>query len=157
MIQTRAADLTDLQEIHRIEMECFGSTGVPISQLQWLLEKQGENPSLFIAVAFESENSELKGFICWKSVKDSVRNHFEILDLGVGKTFRDQGVENVLIEHISEVAKLSKAQGLTVMVPGANLGAMQFYARVGFFPQNKIDNIFMGDSAEIMTKKIWND
>lgn len=157
MIQTRAAEMTDLQQIHRIEMECFGNTGVPIAQLQWLLEKQGADPVLFIAVAYESENAELKGFICWKKVKDSARNHLEILDLGVGKNFRDERVENTLIEHLSEVAKISKAEGLTVMVPSANVGAMQFYARVGFFPQKPIDNIFMGDRAEILTKKIWAD
>lgn len=146
--------MTDLDEIHRIEVECFGRTGVPLSQLQWLLEKQGAEPSLFIAVALGSEDSKLKGFICWKQVKDTARNHLEIMDLGVGKIFRDQGVEDVLIDHLTQVAKIVKAQGLTVMVPAANIGAMQFYAKVGFFPQQSVDNVFSGDRAEILTKRL---
>src|SRR5688572_15955696 len=107
----RVARIDDLDQLRQLETECFGQTGLPLSQFQWLLEGQGENPSFQLRVAIDSKmqesagaNDSLLGFVCWKERREGPGLAFEILDLSVGTCYRDERVEHALIDRVIEEA-----------------------------------------------------
>ncbi len=152
----RPAEVSDLTSLQQLEKECFGQTGVPVSQLQWLLEGQGESPAFFIRVAYDAENTQsLLGFVCWKIKLDQEKPYFDILDLSVGKNFREERVEHALVESVFAAATTHGAIGVSVNVPRSNLAAAAFYLSLGFQVLHTVPGYY-GDlgTMEVFVKRL---
>lgn len=152
----RAARAEDLEQIRQIDLECLGASAVPISQMKWLLEGQGENPAFSVRVVHEEAvDRNLLGFVCWKKKESDGSLYFEILDLSVGKNFRDERVEHSLIEKVIEEATAEKCMGISVNVPQSNLSATSFYLGLGFMIQHSVKKYYAdGTDMDVLVKRI---
>lgn len=152
----RSARVLDLQPLRQLEVECFGNSAVPLSQFQWLLEGQGEDPAFFLRVAVDAEDrEELTGFVCWKKKQSEDVVYFEILDLSVGKNFRDERIEHELIAEVISEASLMGCLGVSVNVPHSNFAAAAFYLGLGFQIQHTVKKYYGdGTDMDVMVKRI---
>ncbi len=152
----RPAEISDLTSLDRLEKECFGETGVAISQLRWLLEGQGESPAFFVRVAHDAADARsLLGFVCWKIKLDQEKPYFDILDLSVGKNFREERVEHDLIAEVFAAAGREGAIGVSVNVPQSNLAAAAFYLSLGFQLLHTVPKYYGdGGTMEVFVKRL---
>jgi ribosomal protein S18 acetylase RimI-like enzyme len=155
-IAIRAAASSDLESLNQLELECMGGTALPTSQMKWLLEGQGEDPAFFIRVAHEVEKpNELLGFICWKRRPDPLTPSYEILDLSVGKFYREERVEHALLTHSIESATAEGMIGMAVNVPRSNLAAAAFYLSHAFNVGHVVERYYDDGSAmEVFLKRL---
>jgi ribosomal protein S18 acetylase RimI-like enzyme len=154
--QIRSAQSHDLDQLRQIDVECFGKSALPVSQMKWLLEGQGESPAFFIRVAHDLEQFDrILGFICWKVKAELERSYFEILDLSVGREFRDENVEDALVMDAISAANDAGCIGITVNVPQANVHACAFYLRNGFQIQHTVKSYYDdGSSMDVMVRRL---
>lgn len=152
----RSAQAEDLQLLRKIEVECVGNSAVPMSQLQWLLEGQGEDPVFAVRVSLDAEDrGQLTGFVCWKKKQSEDAVYFEILNLSVGKNYRDERIEHELVAEVVREATLSKCLGVSVNVPHSNLAAASFYLGLGFQIQHTVKKYYSdGTDMDVMVKRI---
>lgn len=155
-IAIRQAVTADLDHLHRLEVECVGGTALPLSQMRWLLESQGENPTFVIRVAHERDRpEELIGFICWKNRPDPHTPAVEILVLSVGKYFREEHVEHALLADAIEFATKAGMIGMSVNVPRSNLAAAAFYLSHAFNVGHTVERYYQDGSAmEVLMKRL---
>lgn len=155
-ILIRPARPADLDALHRLEVECVGGQALPPAQFRWLLENQGPNPAFLVRVAVAADQpDEPMGFICWKMKPDPVTPAYEILDLSVGKLFREERVEHALLAHAIESATAEKVIGIAVNVARANLAAAAFYLSHGFTVGHTVENYYAdGTAMEVFLKRI---
>ena len=152
----RPALPSDLDAVHRLEVECMGGTALPLSQLRWLLEGQGTDPAFFIRVShFEGQPGSLTGFVCWKKRVDAHTPGIEILDLSVGILHRDKRVEHALIAELVESATREGMIGISVNVPRSNLAAAAFYLSHAFNVAHTVERYYADGSAmEVLVKRL---
>lgn len=152
----RQARPSDLDSLHRLETECFGGSALPISQMRWLLESQGENPAFVVRVAHEADRpEELLGFICWKRRDDDLTPGYDILDLSVGKLYREERVEHALLAHLIETGTQEKMLGISVNVARSNLAAAAFYLSHAFNLAHSVERYYADGSAmEVFVKRL---
>lgn len=155
MFQVKPAQISDLEKIHQIETECFGSQGVNIHQLRWILEKQGEKPVIFLNVAVEDEDPKsILGFICWKSNPGEGAPHYEILDLAIAKLFRREGAAQALVKDLVARAKTENHLGVVCYLSEGNPEAYSLYEKLGFVVQKVIPKYYQdGTSAFLLAIK----
>lgn len=155
--QIRPAQLSDLDLLRQIELECFGKSAVPLSQFRWLLEGQGEDRTFEIRVAVESgaDRETVMGFVCWKVRRDLEKPAYEILDLSVGKNFREESVEHALVERVFEEAVRGNCIGISVNVPQTNLAAASFYLKCGFQLMHSVPKYYDdGTGMDVMVRRV---
>jgi ribosomal protein S18 acetylase RimI-like enzyme len=157
----RIATIDDLDQLRKLEAETFGETGLPLAQLRWLLEGQGENPSFHLRVAFESDGAKgdpedtLLGFVCWKERRDENGLALEILDLSVGSSYRDERVEHALVDRVLEEARKDRALGVSVNVPQSNMAGAQFYLQQGFTLAHTVASYYAdGSGMDVFLKRL---
>lgn len=152
----RNAEVKDVDQLRQINEECFGKSAVPMSQMKWLLEGQGENPVFFVRVAHQPELAEkVTGFICWKFKNEQQTPYFEILDLSVGKNFRDERIEDALVMRAVTEGTEAGCIGVSVNVPQSNLLACAFYLRNGFMIQHTAEKYYDdGTSMDVMVRRL---
>lgn len=152
----RNAEVADVDQLRQIDVECFGKSAVPMSQMKWLLESQGENPVFFVRVAHVLEQPrQVTGFICWKFKNEQQTPSFEILDLSVGKNFRDERIEDALVQHAVTEATAAGCIGISVNVPQSNIPACAFYLRIGFMIQHSVQKYYDdGTGMDVMVRRL---
>lgn len=152
----RAARAEDLEQIRCIDLECLGASAVPLSQMKWLLEGQGDDPAFSVQVVHEeTEDRSLLGFICWKKKESEGSLYFEILGLAVGKNFRDERIEHLLIDKVVAEATDRKCLGISVNVPHSNIAATAFYLGLGFMIQHTVKKYYDdGTDMDVMVKRV---
>lgn len=155
-IAIRPARLSDLDALHRLEAECVGGGAVPLSQMRWLLEGQGENPSFTVQIAVDAAaGNEPMGFICWKKREDPQTPSYEILNLSVGKLYREERVEHALLAFAIEAGTCEGMIGISVNVPRANMAAAAFYLSHAFNPGHTVERYYADGSAmEVFVKRL---
>jgi ribosomal protein S18 acetylase RimI-like enzyme len=147
----RPARVEDVDRLREIDFECYGKSAVPHAQLKWLLEGQGKEPSFELRVAYENDpdgSESLMGFICWKVREQQDRQtSIEILDLSVGKNFREERIEHALVELAVAEAKKDGRLGVSVNVPQENLAAMSFYLGLEFVVAHSVERYYQNGTA----------
>jgi ribosomal protein S18 acetylase RimI-like enzyme len=154
----RPARVEDVERLREIDFECYGKSAVPHAQLRWLLEGQGKEPSFELRVAYEKEADEsetLMGFICWKVREQQDRQtSLEILDLSVGKNFREERIEHALVEVAVAEATKDGRLGVSVNVPQQNLPATSFYLQLGFVVAHSVERYYQnGTAMDVMVRR----
>jgi ribosomal protein S18 acetylase RimI-like enzyme len=152
----RAAKLSDLDTLHRLDVESFGGSATPLAQLRWLLEGQGEDPIFFVRVAYEdTDEKSATGFICWKKKDDQATPSFEILTLSVGKNFRDERIEHALLADVIEFGTKEGMVGISVNVARSNLAAAAFYLSHNFQVGHLVPRYYGdGSDMEVFVKRL---
>ncbi len=152
----RIAKPDDLAQIRQIDLECLGNTAVPMEQMKWLLEGQGNSPVFNIRVVHDEESAtNLYGFICWKNKESEGSRYFEILSLSVGKNFRDESVEHSLVAKVIEEATELGCVAVTVNVPQNNISGVAFYLALGFNLQHSVKKYYDdGSDMDVLVKRI---
>lgn len=152
----RAAKLSDLDILHRLDVESFGGSATPLAQLRWLLEGQGENPIFFLRVAHEvDEVGSATGFICWKKKEEGGSPSYEILTLSVGKSFREERVEHALLSDVIHSGTKDGVVGISVNVARSNLAAAAFYLSHNFQVGHLVPRYYGdGSDMEVFVKRL---
>ncbi|MBC7385063.1 MAG: GNAT family N-acetyltransferase [Cryobacterium sp.] len=152
----RPARALDLDQLRQVNVECFGKSAVPLSQVKWLLEGQGDNPSFFVRVATETgKPDQVLGTVVWKLKQDQDSRYAEILDLAVGKNFRDEKVEYSLVESVVKEASERDCIGVVVNVPQANIQATAFYLHNVFQIQHTVQKYYDdGTPMDVMVRRL---
>lgn len=155
-LSIRPAVASDLESLHQLEVECFGGSALPLSQMRWLLESQGENPAFTVRVAHERQNpSHPQGFICWKRREDPIAPGYEILDLSVGKLFREERIEHALLADLIETGTRECSLGISVNVARSNFAAAAFYLSHAFQLAHSVEKYYADGSAmEVFVKRL---
>ncbi len=154
--QIRGARLSDLDTLHRLDVESFGGSATPVAQLRWLLEGQGENPIFFVRVAYEAgDEKNATGFICWKRKDDQASPSFEILTLAVGKDFREERIEHALLSEVVAFGMKEGIVGISVNVARSNLAAAAFYLSHNFQVGHLVPRYYGdGSDMEVFVKRL---
>jgi ribosomal protein S18 acetylase RimI-like enzyme len=156
LFKIRPALLSDLDILHRLEVECVGGTALPVSQLRWLLEGQGESPAFVVHVAHDIGTPEEPiGFVCWKKREDAHTPSYEILNLSVGKLRREERVEHALLADVIENGTRERMVGISVNVPRSNMPAAAFYLSHAFNVGHNVERYYEDGSAmEVLVKRL---
>ena len=124
--------------------------------MRWLLENQGPEATFVVRVAHEAERpEELVGFICWKNRPDPHTPACEILNLSVGKNFREERVEHALLKDAVDVATKNGLIGMSVNLPRSNFAAAAFYLSHAFILGHTVERYYDDGSAmEVFMKRL---
>lgn len=152
----RPANPDDLEQLRQIELECVGASGVPLAQMKWLLEGQGDDPAFYLRVAHDSEAStSVVGFVCWKRKTSQDALYLEILDLSVGKNYREEKIEHSLVAEVVREATRLQCLGVSVNVPSENMAAAAFYLSQEFMLSHTVKQYYGdGSDMDILVKRI---
>lgn len=156
-MKIRAARASDLDQLRQIELECFGKSAVPLSQFRWLLESQGVDPTFEIRVAYEANEGQetVMGFVCWKIRRELEKPAFEILDLSIGKNFREERVEHALVEEVYREAVRGDCLGISVNVPQSNPAAAAFYLGQEFLLAHTVAKYYEdGSGMDVLVRRV---
>ncbi len=130
-IKIREAKERDLIRISEIYREVFLE---PPYNENWSKEKALEKIKNF----FESTNiliaekmGEIVGFIIFYSTIWEEGKRGEIIDFGVDKKFRKEGIGNLLLKRVEDLLKKSEAD-FVVLGVNKNASALNFYKRRGY-------------------------
>jgi len=95
--EIREATLTDLDEIYKIEVECFAGNAFTYSHLEYCLR----SPSFVKLVA--SVNGEVAGFIIGSLEDSRERIVGHVYTLDVKRKFRRMGIGSTLLEALEKI------------------------------------------------------
>ena len=116
---------------------------------------------LFIYSRFDEENSdvivaaiedEIVGFAGIKIILDQA----DIMNIVVKKSFRNQGIGKLLLEHLISIAETKKITSIMLEVNENNLFAIKLYTSLGFETISIRKNYYNDKDGLIMKKSINN-
>lgn len=141
----RPATQQDLQDIHRLEQECFA---IPWSMesLRTDLTENREVASYLVA----SDQGKIVGYIGMWRVLDEA----QITNLAVARDCRERGIGSSLIRGLCRLAEEIGIRHLTLEVRPSNTPARRVYENAGFVPVSKRKEYYQdnGEDAIIMLK-----
>lgn len=120
-ITIRKADFSDLDEIVRLENECFFSEAWPRSGFEYIIENEEKINTVLIA--------ELDGAVCGYMCGQVVLGEGEIGSIAVDKRFRRMGIGRRLITAFEEA---EKPESIFLEVRVSNSAARALYKSMGF-------------------------
>jgi len=135
-VEIREATLSDLDEIYKIEVECFIEDAFTLRQLEYCLK----SPSFVTLIA--SIDGEAAGFIIG-SLEDSkgkIVGHIYTLD--VKHKFRRRGVGSALLESLEEIFINRGAEKCCLEVRLDNTAAKRLYFKHGYSLKRIIRNYY---------------
>ena len=155
-VALRPAVAADHTILHRLEVECVGGTALPESQMKWLLENQAPDATFVVRVAYDTDAPEMPiGFIVWKNRPDPHTPALEILNLSVGKNFREERVEHAILNDAIDLATKNGLIGMSVNIPRSNLAAAAFYLSHAFNVGYTVERYYEDGSAmEVFMKRL---
>ena len=155
-VALRPAVAADHAQLHRLEVECVGGTALPESQMQWLLQNQAADATFVVRVAYETDSPDKPiGFIVWKNRPDPITPALEILNLSVGKNYREERVEHAILADAIDVATKQGLIGMAVNIPQSNMAAAAFYLSHAFNLGHTVERYYEdGAAMEVFMKRL---
>ncbi len=124
MIQVINANKSHIDDIYKIEIECFTT---PWSKSAFEKELKTNKFAIYV-VAVDSEIDKVVGYGgMWHVI-----NEGHITNIAVAEDYRRQGVGMKIIEKLEEIALSKEMIGLTLEVRRGNQKAMGLYRKKGF-------------------------
>lgn len=120
-VKIRNAELSDIDEIYRLEQECFTSEAWSRSGFEYVIKNED---GLFTTLVAELDG-EVGGYMCGSA--DSLEG--EIQSIAVDKRFRRQGVGRALLEEFERIANTER---IFLEVRASNFAAIALYEGLGF-------------------------
>ncbi|MCL7384100.1 MAG: ribosomal protein S18-alanine N-acetyltransferase [Thaumarchaeota archaeon] len=112
----------DLDEIYKIELECFGGDAYPRFIFNYLLS----NPNSIFLKALKED--QVAGFIAGVCRTDTCT----IYTLNVKKDFRRKGVGSILLEAFEKEALKRNVRKIVLQVEVTNTAALNLYLKKGY-------------------------
>ncbi len=135
MFKIRTADISDAQELFRLNEEFNGKDVTQLSLLKKFLECN-EQEIVFIAL---NENKAV-GFCCVQIFKSMCYSKYygEITELYVNEKYRRQGIAAGMLRYIEEYFADKNIGGYQLFTGGGNTSAQAFYEKQGYVKSNEI-------------------
>lgn len=125
-LKIRRANLSDLESIYQIEIECFYEDAFPLSYLKQFLK----DPRFITLVAI-LEN-KIVGFIVGSIEFLRDKNVGHVYSIDVKPEYRRRGVGSCLLETIENILKKEGAEKCYLEVSVNNITAIKFYLKHGY-------------------------
>lgn len=110
-------------------------------------ELESSNSKYIIA---KTNDGEIIGFAGIKIILDSA----DIMNIVVKKSWRNQGVGNLLLSNLISICKISNLSSLSLEVNEDNLPAIHLYEKVGFKQVGLRKNYYQDKNGIVMSYKI---
>ena len=110
-------------------------------------ELESSNSKYIIA---KTNDGEIIGFAGIKIILDSA----DIMNIVVKKSWRKQGVGNLLLSNLISICKISNLSSLSLEVNEDNLPAIHLYEKVGFKQVGLRKNYYQDKNGIVMSYKI---
>lgn len=133
-------NLENIKDVLNSEFDDFWNYNI-------LKEELNSQNSCYI-VAFL--NNEIVGFAGIKFIV----NEADIMNIVTKKTFRNQGIGNLLLENLIQLAKSLHLKSITLEVNEENAPAIHLYKKFGFEILGIRKNYYQNKDGIIMTKKL---
>lgn len=150
--EIREAVLADLDEIYKIEIECFMEDAFTYRQLEYCLR----SPDFVTLIALV--NGETVGFIIG-SLEDSGKKIIgHVYTLDVKRKFRRMGIGSALLKALEEVFINKGAEKCFLEVRLDNTAAEKLYLKHGYSPKGIIRNYYgPGLDGVRLEKNLWKE
>ncbi len=146
-VSIRRAKEKDISEIVELSYALFQEDAGqrdPFMNLNWPREGGDEHFSRLVSgdhsVCFLAEmDGEIVGYLVGYAMDATSLRPVKLAELEsmfVRKEFRSQGVGGALANEFTKWSKQEGAQRISVTAYAANVGAVEFYKRLGFEPRN---------------------
>jgi len=141
--EIKEATLTDLDEIYRIEIECFAGNAFTYSQLEYCLRSHS-----FVKLV-ASVNGEVAGFIIGllETSRGKLVGHVYTLD--VKRKFRRMGIGSALLKALEGIFISRGAESCRLEVRLENIAAKKLYIKHGYRPK-KIFRDYYGSGLDAL-------
>ena len=121
--------MTDLDEMYRIEIECFAGDAFTYSQLEYCLR----SPRFVKLIA--SINGEVAGFIIGLLEDSEERIIGHVYTIDVKHKFRRMGIGSALLEALERIFISRGAESCRLEVRLDNTAAKRLYLKHGYRPK----------------------
>jgi GNAT superfamily N-acetyltransferase len=136
-MQIRAAQPSDAKEVDRLFQEFVNylrAIGDPteyrFSSQQYLEDGFGPDPGFRGLVAEHDAGLIAYALFC-KAYDGDYRRCLDLIDLYVQEDYRGQGIGQLLIDRLGEIARTEGCSRIAWVVNKQNAGAIRFYERLG--------------------------
>ena len=140
-IKIEEMSLSDLESIKDILISDFDDF--------WnynILKEELESPNSKYIIA-KTNDGEIIGFAGIKIILDSA----DIMNIVVKKSWRNQGVGNLLLSNLISICKISNLSSLSLEVNEDNLPAIHLYEKFGFKQVGVRKNYYQDKDGMIMS------
>jgi len=134
--EIREAELTDLDEIYKIEIECFVEEAFTYSQLEYCLR----SPDFVTLIA--SVDGETAGFIIGSLEGSREKTVGHVYTLDVKRKFRRMGIGSALLEALEKKFISKGAEKCRLEVRLDNTAANRLYRKHGYSPKKIFRNYY---------------
>ena len=141
--EIREAIMTDLDEMYKIEVECFAENAFTYSHLEYCLR----SPSFVKLIA--SVNGELAGFIIGLLESSEGKTIGHVYTLDVKRKFRRMGIGSTLLEALEKIFISRGAEKCRLEVRLDNTAAKRLYLKHGYKPK-KIFKDYYGPGLDAL-------
>ncbi len=141
--EIREAIMTDLDEMYKIEVECFAENAFTYSHLEYCLR----SPSFVKLVA--SIDGETVGFIIGSLEGSRERIVGHVYTLDVKRKFRRMGIGSTLLEALEKIFISRGAEKCRLEVRLDNTAAKRLYLKHGYKPK-KIFKDYYGPGLDAL-------
>lgn len=131
------SDLENIKEILISDFDDFWNYNILKSELE------SSNSKYIIA---KTNDGEIIGFAGIKIILDNA----DIMNIVVKKSWRNQGVGNLLLSNLISICKISNLSSLSLEVSEDNLPAIHLYEKFGFKQIGVRKNYYCGKDGIIM-------
>ena len=143
-IEIRRPDLSDLDQIERIEQRAYRT---PWSRSMFASELSKK--SSICLGAFEGEH--LVGYIVNSRYVDA----WHVMNVAVDPAYQRRGIATGLLQHLFELTTDEHRRGYTLEVRVSNAGAIQLYERLGFVAQGVRRGYYTDNREDALI--MWRD
>jgi ribosomal-protein-alanine N-acetyltransferase len=134
--EIREASLEDMDEMHRIEVECFDEDAFTYTELAYCLR----SPRFVKLIA--TVNDEVAGFIIGRLERSGGRIVGHIYTIDVKPKFRRRGIGSALLESAERTFISRGAERCRLEVRLDNLAAKKLYLKHGYKPKRVLKNYY---------------
>ena len=143
-VEIRAARESDLDAIHRLEGASFP---VPWRREFFVSELEASGRHCLVAVS----GGRLVGYAFAMTIVDEMH----INKIAVDEEYRRRGIALALMDHCTDYARKHRLTLMTLEVRRSNIGAQEFYRRLGFEPAYVRSRYYPdGEAAVVMTREL---
>ena len=148
----RRAEISDLEEIYRIEVECFPEDAFTPSFIKTLVE---DSNSIFLVATL---NERIAGFVIGTLENFRGKTVGHIYSIDVKSEYRGKGIGSLLLKSIEEALRKSGAKECYLEVRVDNLVARNLYFKFGYRVFSVLKNYYgAGKDGILLMKRLIKD
>jgi len=146
-LEIREATLAELDEIYKIETECFIENAFTYHQLEYCLR----SPDFVTLIA--SVNGEAAGFITGSIEGSGKKTIGHVYTLDVKRKFRRMGVGSALLEALEKIFITRGAEKCRLEVRLDNVAAKKLYLKHGYRPKEIFEDYYGSSIDALLLEK----